>query len=39
VVILNSTEPGIQARDLLDSGFEDVYHLKAVHEPPMPAGA
>ena len=27
VVILHSTEPGRQARALLNAGFEDVYHL------------
>jgi D-alanyl-D-alanine carboxypeptidase len=38
-VILNSTEPGTQARDLLNRGFEDVYHLKPEHDPQMPPGA
>ncbi len=38
-VVLNSTEPGTQARDLLNTGFEDVYHLPAVPEQPLPPGA
>jgi D-alanyl-D-alanine carboxypeptidase len=39
VVVLNSDEPGTQARKLLDRGFEDVYHLPPVAETPMPPGA
>jgi serine-type D-Ala-D-Ala carboxypeptidase (penicillin-binding protein 5/6) len=39
VVILNSSAPGVQAKQLLDRGFEHVYHLKPVIEPPLPAGA
>jgi D-alanyl-D-alanine carboxypeptidase len=39
VVILHSSEPGIQARDLLNRAFEDVYHLKPEPEPEMPPGA
>jgi D-alanyl-D-alanine carboxypeptidase len=39
VVVLNSLAPGTQARQLLDRGFEDVYHLRRVSEPPLPAGA
>jgi serine-type D-Ala-D-Ala carboxypeptidase (penicillin-binding protein 5/6) len=39
VVILNSNAPGTQAKQLLDRGFQDVYHLPRVPEPPMPAGA
>ena len=39
VVVLNSTAPGVQAKQLLDRGFKDVYHLKTPVEPPMPAGA
>jgi serine-type D-Ala-D-Ala carboxypeptidase (penicillin-binding protein 5/6) len=39
VVVLNSRDPGTQARQLLDRGFEDVYHLAPVPEPPMPPGA
>jgi D-alanyl-D-alanine carboxypeptidase (penicillin-binding protein 5/6) len=38
VVILNSDAPGTQAKQLLDRGFQDVYHLKAVVEPPIPPG-
>ncbi|HEX7609619.1 MAG TPA: D-alanyl-D-alanine carboxypeptidase family protein, partial [Solirubrobacteraceae bacterium] len=39
VVLLRSTEPGTQARKLLDRGFEGVYHLPAVPEPAIPPGA
>ena len=39
VVVLNSDAPGTQAKQLLDRGFEDVYHLPRVSEPPIPAGA
>jgi D-alanyl-D-alanine carboxypeptidase len=39
VVVLNSTAPGTQARQLLDRGFQDVYRLPRVSEPPMPPGA
>ena len=39
VVILHSTEPGRQARALLNRGFEDVYHLPPVHETEFPPGA
>jgi D-alanyl-D-alanine carboxypeptidase len=39
VVVLNSPAPGTQARDLLDLGFEDVYHLPRVTEPPLPPDA
>jgi D-alanyl-D-alanine carboxypeptidase len=39
VVLLHSPDPGTQARQLLDSGFEDVYHQRPVPEPPFPAGA
>lgn len=39
VVVLNSTAPGVQAKQLLDRGFKDVYHLKTPLEPPLPAGA
>ncbi len=38
VVVLHSNEPGTQARALLDRGFDDVYHLPPVPEPPLPAG-
>ena len=30
-------DPGTQARELLDRGFEDVYHQPPVPEPPIPA--
>ncbi len=36
VVLLDSRNPGTQARQLLDRGFQDVYHLPSVAEPPMP---
>jgi serine-type D-Ala-D-Ala carboxypeptidase (penicillin-binding protein 5/6) len=39
VVILNSDAPGTQARQLLDLGFEDVYHQPVVPEAPFPPGA
>jgi len=39
VVLLNSPNPGTQARQLLDRGFHDVYHLPRVAEPEIPAGA
>jgi len=39
VVLLHSPAPGVQARQLLDRGFHDVYGLPRVAEPPMPAGA
>jgi D-alanyl-D-alanine carboxypeptidase len=38
-IVLNSTEPGTQARKLLDRGFESVYHQAPVPEPEMPPGA
>ncbi len=39
VVLLNSDAPGTQAKQLLDRGFQDVYHLPPVAEPPLPPGA
>jgi D-alanyl-D-alanine carboxypeptidase len=39
VIVLNSRDPGTQARQLLNRGFEDVYHQAPVREQPMPAGA
>jgi D-alanyl-D-alanine carboxypeptidase len=39
VVVLHSTEPGVQARKLLDRGFQGVYHRPRVPEPSMPPGA
>ncbi len=38
-IVLDSDAPGTQDRQLLERGFTDVYHLKPVHPPPMPAGA
>jgi D-alanyl-D-alanine carboxypeptidase (penicillin-binding protein 5/6) len=37
-IVLNSEAPGTQARQLLDSGFEDVYHQPLVPEAPFPPG-
>ena len=39
VVVLHSADPGTQAKQLLDRGFEGVYHQAPVTEPPIPAGA
>jgi serine-type D-Ala-D-Ala carboxypeptidase (penicillin-binding protein 5/6) len=39
VVLLHSNAPGVQARQLLDRAFHDVYHQAPVAEPPMPPGA
>jgi D-alanyl-D-alanine carboxypeptidase (penicillin-binding protein 5/6) len=39
VVVLHSANPGTQAKQLLDRGFEGVYHQAPVPEPPIPAGA
>jgi serine-type D-Ala-D-Ala carboxypeptidase (penicillin-binding protein 5/6) len=39
VVLLNSRNPGTQARQLLDRAFQGVYHQAPVKEPPVPAGA
>jgi D-alanyl-D-alanine carboxypeptidase (penicillin-binding protein 5/6) len=39
VVILDSNAPGTQASQLLNRAFQDVYHLPAVPQPPLPAGA
>jgi D-alanyl-D-alanine carboxypeptidase len=39
VVVLDSLAPGTQSRQLLDRGFQDVYHLPKVREPAMPPGA
>jgi D-alanyl-D-alanine carboxypeptidase (penicillin-binding protein 5/6) len=38
-IVLHSEAPGTQARQLLDLGFEDVYHQAAVPEAPFPPGA
>jgi D-alanyl-D-alanine carboxypeptidase len=38
VVLLNSPAPGTQAQQLLDAGFEDVYHQAPLREPHIPAG-
>jgi D-alanyl-D-alanine carboxypeptidase len=37
-IVLNSEDPGTQARELLDLGFEDVYHQPVVPEEPFPPG-
>jgi D-alanyl-D-alanine carboxypeptidase (penicillin-binding protein 5/6) len=39
VVVLHSPNPGTQAKQLLDRGFEGVYRQAPVAEPPIPAGA
>jgi D-alanyl-D-alanine carboxypeptidase len=39
VVVLNSQAPGTQSKQLLDRGFEHVYHQRIPSEPPMPPGA
>jgi serine-type D-Ala-D-Ala carboxypeptidase (penicillin-binding protein 5/6) len=39
VVVLDSKAPGTQAKQLLDRGFHDVYHLPRVAEQPFPTGA
>ena len=38
-IVLNSDAPGTQDKQLLDRGFERVYHLRRVAEQPMPPGA
>jgi D-alanyl-D-alanine carboxypeptidase len=38
-IVLNSDAPGTQARQLLDLGFERVYHQPIVPEAPFPPGA
>jgi D-alanyl-D-alanine carboxypeptidase (penicillin-binding protein 5/6) len=37
-IVLNSDDPGTQDRQLLDLGFEDVYHQPVVPEAPFPPG-
>ena len=38
-IVLQLDAPGTQARQLLDLGFEDVYHQPVVPEAPFPPGA
>jgi serine-type D-Ala-D-Ala carboxypeptidase (penicillin-binding protein 5/6) len=38
-IVLNSDAPGVQSKQLLDRGFQDVYHLHRVPEPEIPPGA
>lgn len=38
-IVLDSPEPGRQARALLDAGFDELYHLPRVPEPEIPVGA
>ena len=38
-IVLNSPDPATQASQLLDRGFEGVYHQAPVPGPPIPAGA
>jgi serine-type D-Ala-D-Ala carboxypeptidase (penicillin-binding protein 5/6) len=37
-IVLNSEDPGTQDRQLLDLGFEDIYHQPVVPEQPFPPG-
>jgi D-alanyl-D-alanine carboxypeptidase len=37
-IVLHSEDPGTQDRQLLDLGFEDVYHQPVVPEAPFPPG-
>ncbi len=39
VVLLHSPAPGAQAKELLDSAFQGVYHQAPVPEPPIPPSA
>jgi serine-type D-Ala-D-Ala carboxypeptidase (penicillin-binding protein 5/6) len=39
VVVLNSQAPGVQAKQLLDRGFHNVYGQPRIDEPPIPPGA
>jgi D-alanyl-D-alanine carboxypeptidase len=39
VVVLHSPDPGTQAKQLLDRGFQGIYHQTPVPEQPIPAGA
>jgi serine-type D-Ala-D-Ala carboxypeptidase (penicillin-binding protein 5/6) len=39
VVLLHSLDPAIQASQLLNRGFEGVYHQAPVPQPPIPPGA
>jgi serine-type D-Ala-D-Ala carboxypeptidase (penicillin-binding protein 5/6) len=38
IVLLHSSDPGTQASDLLNRGFEGIYHQRPVTEPPIPPG-
>jgi D-alanyl-D-alanine carboxypeptidase len=38
-IVLHSEAPGTQARELLDQGFQDVYHQALPPEAPFPPGA
>jgi serine-type D-Ala-D-Ala carboxypeptidase (penicillin-binding protein 5/6) len=38
-IVLDSPDPGTQTRQLLNRGFEGVYHQAPVREAPMPPGA
>lgn len=38
VVLLHSPLPGTQAAQLLNEGFDDVYHLPPIPTPPIPGG-
>jgi len=38
-IVLDSNSPGKQAAEMLDAGFQEVYHLRPVAYPPLPDGA
>ena len=38
-IVLDSSEPGRQTRALLNAGFEEIYHQRAVREAEFPPGA
>jgi D-alanyl-D-alanine carboxypeptidase len=39
VVLLHSPAPGVQAKELLDAAFSEVYHVPPIPEPAMPPSA
>jgi D-alanyl-D-alanine carboxypeptidase len=38
VVLLNAPQPGVEAQQLLNEGFEQIYHVPRMREPPIPGG-